>query len=94
MRHLLFLFMGDFILIKGNIYHPLCGLLTSLTLQLKCLECGIKPRLHWLMQAFLIKACSFGLCEMASVFKARTNPQSNRPGNLKKVAGFKNQDEL
>ena len=35
------------------------------------------------MQAFLIKASSFGLCEMASVFKARMNRQSNRPGNLK-----------
>ena len=31
---------------------------------------------------------------MASVFKARINPQSNRPGNLKGVAGFKNQAEL
>ena len=46
------------------------------------------------MQAFLIKASSFGLCEMASVFKARINPQSNRPFNLKRVAGFKNQAEL
>ena len=46
------------------------------------------------MQAFLIKASSFGLCEMASVFKARMNRQSNRPGNLKGVAGFKNQAEL
>ena len=46
------------------------------------------------MQAFLIKAFSFGLCEMASVFKARMNPQSNRPGNLKGVAGFKKKAEL
>ena len=46
------------------------------------------------MQAFLIKASSFGLCEMASVFKARMNPQSNRPGNLKGVAAFKNQAKL
>ena len=46
------------------------------------------------VQAFLIKASSFALCEMAIVFRARINPQSNRPGNLKGVAGFKNQAEL
>ena len=40
------------------------------------------------MQAFLIKAPSFDLCEMLSVFKARINPHSNRPGNLKGGAGF------
>ena len=45
------------------------------------------------MQAFLIKASSFALCEMVSVLKAGNNPQSNRPGNLKGVAGFKNQAE-
>ena len=41
------------------------------------------------MQAFLIKASSSGLCEMASVFKARMNRQSYRPGNLKGVAGLR-----
>ena len=46
------------------------------------------------MQAFLIRASSFGLCEIASVFKARMNLQSNRPANLKGVAGFKSQAEL
>ena len=46
------------------------------------------------MQAFLVKASSFGLCEMASVFKERMNPQSNRPANLEGVAGFMNQAEL
>ena len=40
-----------------------------------------------------MKASSFGLCQMASVFKARMSRQSNRPGNLKGVAGFKNQAE-
>ena len=46
------------------------------------------------MEAFLIKASSFGFCEMACFFKARMNPHSNRPGNLQEVAGFKNQAEL
>ena len=31
---------------------------------------------------------------MACVFKARINPQFNRAGNLKGVAGFKKQTEL
>ena len=43
---------------------------------------------------FFVKASSFGLCEMASNFKARINRQSNRTGNLKGVAGFKKQAEL
>ena len=46
MRHLLLLFMCDFILIKGNINHPTYGLLTSFTLYLKCLECAINLRLN------------------------------------------------
>ena len=45
------------------------------------------------MEAYLIKASSFAWCEMVSVLKAGNNPQSNRPGNLKGVAGFKNQAE-
>ena len=42
----------------------------------------------------LIQAVSFGLCQMACVFKARINPQFHRPGNLKEVAGFKLLTEL
>ena len=41
------------------------------------------------VEALLIQASSFGLCEMASVFKARINPELHRPVNLKGVAGFK-----
>ena len=41
-----------------------------------------------------MKASILRRCEMASVFKARMNRQSNRPGNLKGVAGFNNQAEL
>ena len=47
------------------------------------------------MEALLIEACSsFGLCQMACVFKARMNPKFHRPGNLKGVAGFKILTEL
>jgi len=42
----------------------------------------------------LIEAFFFGLCQMVYVFKARINPQFNRAGNLKGVAGFKKQIEL
>ena len=41
------------------------------------------------MEALLIEASSFGVCQMASVSKARINPQFHRPGNIKGVAGFK-----
>ena len=43
------------------------------------------------MEALLIQASSsFGLCQMACVFKARIlNPQFHRSGNPKGVAGFK-----
>ena len=41
------------------------------------------------MQAFF-----FGLFKMASVFKARINPQFNRADNHKGVAGFKRQTEF
>ena len=43
---------------------------------------------------FLMQASSFGLCQMACVFKARINPQVHRPGKLKGVAGFKILTEL
>ena len=46
------------------------------------------------MEALLIEASSFRLFQMACVFKARINPQFNRAGNLKGVAGFKKQIEL
>ena len=36
-----------------------------------------------------MQASSFDLCQMACVFKERINPQLHRPGNLKRVAGFK-----
>ena len=41
-----------------------------------------------------MQACSFGLFEMACVFKERINPQFRRPGKLKGVAGFKMLTEL
>ena len=46
------------------------------------------------VEALLIQASSFGLCQMAWVLKARINPQFHRPGNLKGVAGFKIITEL
>ena len=46
------------------------------------------------MEALLIKDSSFGLCQMACVFKARINREFHRPGNLKGVAGFKILTEL
>ena len=36
-----------------------------------------------------MQASSFGLCQMACVFKTRINFQFHRPCNLKGVAGFK-----
>ena len=41
-----------------------------------------------------MEASFFGMCYMACLFKARINPQFNRAGNLKGVAGFKKQTEL
>ena len=41
------------------------------------------------MEAILIQASSFGLCQMTCVFKARINPQFHRPGNVKGVGAFK-----
>ena len=41
-----------------------------------------------------MEAFFFGLCQMAFVFKTRTNPPFNRAGNRKGVAGFKKQTEL
>ena len=46
------------------------------------------------MEALLSEASSFGLCQVAGVFKERINRQFHRPGNLKAVAGFKKQIEL
>ena len=78
MRDLLFLFIFDFIVIKGNTSCPRLGLLTSFTLSVKCLECAINPLLHWL----LIQTSSFGLCQKACVFKAIINPEFHCPGIL------------
>ena len=47
-----------------------------------------------LVEALLIEICSFRLFQMACVFKARFNPHFNLAGNLKGVAGFKNQTGL
>ena len=41
-----------------------------------------------------MEVSSFGLCQMACVFKPRINPKFKRPGNLKGVAGFKKQTGL
>ena len=41
MRHLIFLFMCDLILIEGKMKSFRYGLLTELAFQLKCLECAI-----------------------------------------------------
>ena len=46
------------------------------------------------MEALLIRASSFGLCQMACVFKARINREFHRLGKLKGVAGFKILTEL
>ena len=46
------------------------------------------------MEGLLIEASSFRLFQIACVFKARINPQFNRAGNFKGVAGFKKQTEL
>ena len=42
------------------------------------------------MEALLTEAPSFRLFQMACVFKAKINPQFNRAGNLKGVAGLRN----
>ena len=94
MRHLLFLLMCDSILIKGNINQPRCGLITSITSYLKCLQCAINPRLHSLSASLSDQGLFLWFVQNGQCFKARMNPQSNRPGNLKGVAGFKNQAEL
>ena len=41
-----------------------------------------------------MEASFFRLFHIASFFKARTNPQFNRAGNLIGVAGFKKQTKL
>ena len=46
MRDLLFLFIFNFIRIKGNINSPRLGLLSSFTFQVKCLDCAINPIIH------------------------------------------------
>ena len=46
------------------------------------------------MEALLLQASSFGLCQMAYVLKEKINPQLNRAGYLKGVAGFKILTEL
>ena len=46
------------------------------------------------MEALLIEASSFRVFQMTFVFKARIKPQFNRAGNLKGVAGFKEQTGL
>ena len=41
-----------------------------------------------------MQASSFGLCQLGCFFQARINPQYHRPGNLKRVPGFKILAEL
>jgi len=41
------------------------------------------------VEAILIEASSFRFFQMACFFKAGINPEFNRAGNLKEVAGFK-----
>ena len=45
MRHLIFLFMCDLILIEGKMKSFRYGLLTELAFQIKCLECAIYHQL-------------------------------------------------
>ena len=76
MRKLVFLFIFDFIGMKANINSPRQGLLSSLTFQVKCLDCAINGLIHTFSGSALVssQASSFGLCQMACVFKATTNP--------------------
>ena len=46
------------------------------------------------VEALPTQAFSFGLCQMASVFKATINLQFHRPGNFKGLACFKILTEL
>ena len=86
MRHLLFLLMCDFILLRGN--EPRYGLLARFAFWMKSLECALYPQLHSLRVSLLIKAIFFVLYEMAWVFKAKIYLQSNPNCNLKKVTDF------
>ena len=88
MRHLLFLFMCDFILLRGNMNDPRYGLLARFAFWMKGLKCALNTQLHSLRASPLIKAIFFVMYEMACVFKARINLQSNPNCNLNKVTGF------
>ena len=46
MPHLLFLLMGDFILLKGKMSNPKYGLLARFAFWVKCLESALDPQLH------------------------------------------------
>ena len=46
MTHLLFLFMCDFILLKGNMSNPKYGLLARFAFSVNCLESALDPQLH------------------------------------------------
>ena len=46
MRDLPFLFMFNFIKIKGKINSPRLALVSSFTFKVKCLDCAINPRIY------------------------------------------------
>ena len=48
MPHLLFLFMCDFILLKGNMSNPKYGFLARFAFWVKCLESALDSQLHYL----------------------------------------------
>ena len=81
-RHMLFLDMCDVILLNGNMSKTSKWLLVRFELRVKYLESTSDPQL------LLVKAIFFIFYEMACVFKARINLQSNLNCNLKEVACF------
>ena len=63
MRDLFFLFIFDFVWIKGNINSPRYLIFTSFTLKEKCLECATNPLLQSLSgSVFLLGFVSNGVC--------------------------------
>ena len=70
-RHLLFLYKCDVILLKGNMNDPRYGVLARFAFWMKGSECALILSYILCVPALLIKAFSFVLCEMACVFKTR-----------------------
>ena len=97
MRDLLFLFIFNFIEIKGNINSPRLGLHSSFTIEVKFLDCAMNPLIHTFSGGASVSSRLLPfVCVKWRVFLKQQliHSKFNLPGNLKRVAGFKERNEL